>query len=199
MMTNATVVITTYNRKGMLREAVDSALSQDCQTYRVVVLDDHSTDGTEEEMRTLRDGRLEYVRNANNLGQIRNWNRAFTLADTDYVVLLQDDDRLQPGFLGTAIAALDEYPDAAFAYGLAETIDMDGHIVSSQSPPSLGTGLTDGRAYLKSVVSGENWIMHISGALWQREALPAGLFDASHSRHTIDFNLFYRRLRCSTL
>ena len=45
-MPEVSVVIPTYNRSGMIREAIDSVLNQTYSNIRVIIVDDGSTDGT---------------------------------------------------------------------------------------------------------------------------------------------------------
>jgi glycosyltransferase involved in cell wall biosynthesis len=48
-MPKVSVIIPTYNRLPMLKEAVDSVLAQDFEDMELMVVDDGSTDGTTEE------------------------------------------------------------------------------------------------------------------------------------------------------
>ena len=188
------VVIPTFNRLELLREAVASVLGQEYVEFEVIILDDCSSDGTQSAFEHHDNPRVRYLRNAENLGLVRNWNRALQTPDTDYVCLLQDDDRLLPGYLPATVGALEAHPEAAFAYTLATTIDaagMTGRAGSNRR--QFPEGLVSGGEYLHRIVSGENWVIHASSALWRRSRLPAtGPFDAPHTTHTIDFDLFFR-------
>ncbi len=86
---DATVIITTKNRKDDLRNAVASALMQDAQP-RVLVIDDGSTDGTSEMIRgefpTVQLERSEQSR-----GLIVQRNYAATLAQTAFIFSIDDD------------------------------------------------------------------------------------------------------------
>ncbi len=86
---DATVVITTKNRKDDLRQAVASALGQDAAP-RVLVVDDGSTDGTSDMIRsefpTVGIDRVEQ-----SLGLIVQRNRGASLAKTPYVFSIDDD------------------------------------------------------------------------------------------------------------
>src|SRR5271170_7046039 len=86
---DATVIITTKNRKDDLRKAVASALTQDARP-RVLVIDDGSTDGTSEMIRgefpTVQLERAEQSR-----GLIVQRNRGAALAQTPLIVSIDDD------------------------------------------------------------------------------------------------------------
>ncbi len=53
-MPKVSVIIPTYNRLPMLKEAVDSVLAQDVEDFELIVVDDGSTDGTADEITPLR-------------------------------------------------------------------------------------------------------------------------------------------------
>ena len=65
------VIIPTYNRKEKLPACVDSVLAQTYQNIEVLVVDDASTDGTEELFREISDPRVKYLRYEENHGGVR--------------------------------------------------------------------------------------------------------------------------------
>jgi len=85
----ATVVITTKNRKDDLRKAVASALRQDARP-QVLIIDDGSTDGTSDMIRA-EFPTVQLERCEQSLGLIVQRNRAATLAQTEFIVSIDDD------------------------------------------------------------------------------------------------------------
>ena len=65
--------------------------------------DNASDDDTPDVVRSFDDGRIDYVRSERNIGAIGNINRLIALADTDFLVLLPDDDVLYPGHLDATV------------------------------------------------------------------------------------------------
>lgn len=98
-----TIAIPTYKRTEYLKEAINSALNQDCSfLYNVIVVDNNPErdDDTEKMMESYKSTKnLSYYKNAENLGMAGNWNRLFQLAQTEWVVMLHDDDVLYPYYL----------------------------------------------------------------------------------------------------
>ena len=94
-----TVGIPTYNRSGLLREAIESVLAQTFTDFRLIVSDNASDDDTAEVVRSFGDERIEYARSEHNIGAIGNFNRLIELADTEFLMLLPDDDFLYPDHL----------------------------------------------------------------------------------------------------
>lgn len=98
-----TIAIPTYKRASLLKDALDSALSQDAEcACPVIVVDNNAGRGDETEvlMDAYRDRKhVVYFKNKENLGMGGNWNRCLELARSTWVVLLHDDDCLDAGFL----------------------------------------------------------------------------------------------------
>jgi glycosyltransferase involved in cell wall biosynthesis len=107
------VFIPTYNRVDRLRAAVGSVLAQTCPSVEVVVLDNHSTDGTNEVMQGIvaKDPRVRHVRRPSNIGMFGNLNAIAGLVDGDFFAMLTDDDTYEPEFVETAVQLFDQWPD----------------------------------------------------------------------------------------
>jgi Glycosyl transferase family 2 len=174
-MAKATVYIPTFNRAAWVGGAIESVLAQTWRDFRLVVSDNASRDGTPEAVAGFLDPRLEYVRRERNLGLNEHFNACIAEADTEYLFLLPDDDRLAPDALERLVAALDRHPGAGLAHGQADIVDEGGRAIA---PGHHMTGL-DGDA----VESGAEFIrrsmaagyrVHASTALLRTEAL-AGL------------------------
>jgi len=102
-----TIAIPTYNRaERYLPVALRSAIGQTYESTEILVVDNASTDDTADVVRAHEHPGLRYVRQAKNVGPFRNFQRGLTEARGDYLVLLCDDDRLDPDFVATCVAAL---------------------------------------------------------------------------------------------
>src|SRR4051794_29936209 len=104
-----TVGIPTFNRSGMLRGAIESVLAQTYPDFRVLVSDNASDDDTPDVVRSFGDDRIHYVRAEQNIGAAGNFRRVLELADTEFLVILPDDDVLYPGHLRAAVEVLDRF------------------------------------------------------------------------------------------
>jgi glycosyltransferase involved in cell wall biosynthesis len=103
------VVIATYNRAGLLPRAITSVLSQTYQNFELIVVDDCSTDNTEEVVGAFKkDGRIIYHRLIENKGPSAARNKGLDLAKGDYIAFLDSDDELLPGALETAVSKFAE-------------------------------------------------------------------------------------------
>ena len=110
----ATVVIPVYNRKSTIEDAVRSALSQQCSfPFNVIVVDNHSTDGTSDILDRIaaEDSRLVHlIPSDNDLGIGGCWNLAIDNPSCgEYAVQLDSDDLYSgPYTLGKIVAAFRE-------------------------------------------------------------------------------------------
>jgi glycosyltransferase involved in cell wall biosynthesis len=84
------VVIPTYNRGHLIRRAVESALRQTRPAFEVIVVDDGSTDATQEQMESFGSA-VRYVRQTN-AGASRARNRGVEEAKTEWIAFLDSDD-----------------------------------------------------------------------------------------------------------
>ncbi len=81
------LIIPTYNRLPMLKEAVHSVLKQDFEDFELIVVDDGSTDGTAEEIEKF-GGRVRVLRSSENRGVSWARNRGITHARGKYIAFL---------------------------------------------------------------------------------------------------------------
>ncbi len=110
------ITIPTFRRFDLLCEAVQSALDQEFdRPVEIIVVDNEpASDGPArlvERIPALRDAAFRYFVNAENIGMFGNWNRCIELGRGTWHTLLNDDDRLLPGFCAGMYAVLDAHPD----------------------------------------------------------------------------------------
>ena len=92
------VIIPTYNRAHLIGRAIQSVLNQTYQDFEVIVVDDGSTDNTEEVIKEYQeqDRRIRYIRHEKNKGGSAARNTGIKLAKGKYIGLLDDDDEWLP-------------------------------------------------------------------------------------------------------
>jgi hypothetical protein len=118
------IVINNYNYGRFLRDAIGSALAQSYPRVRVIVVDDGSTDGSEQIIASYGD-RIVPVLKANG-GQGSAFNAGFAVAGGDVVMFLDSDDMLDADIATHVAAAVDAHPDAAKIQWRTELVDADG-------------------------------------------------------------------------
>jgi len=115
MMPKVSVIIPTYNRFPMVKEAVDSVLAQDFEDFELIVVDDGSTDGTTEEIKRY-GGRVKLLPLSQNRGVSVARNRGILQARGKYVAFLDSDDLWVKGKLQTQVLFLDDNPQYPLCY-----------------------------------------------------------------------------------
>ena len=121
--TRITVVIPTFNRAGMVEQAVESVLTQTLQPVEVIVVDDGSTDDTEQ--RLARFESISYVRQEHG-GPGRARNTGMRLARGEYLAFLDSDDSLYPYKLELQARVFDTFRDVAMTYSECSAFDDAG-------------------------------------------------------------------------
>jgi glycosyltransferase involved in cell wall biosynthesis len=109
------VVIPTYNRPSMLKEAVDSVLTQDFEDFELIVVDDGSTDGTAEEIERY-GGRVKLIQHSENRGVSAARNKGLLHARGKYIAFLDSDDLWVKGKLKIQVTFLDDNPHYPLCY-----------------------------------------------------------------------------------
>jgi glycosyltransferase involved in cell wall biosynthesis len=120
------VIIPTYNRARLLREALESLRAQTYEGFEAIVVDDGSTDGTRNVVESF-DERFEYVYQTNS-GRSNARNNALRLARGRYIAFLDSDDLFLPHKLQVQTQCLEEHPDVGWVYSSALNIDEHGEV-----------------------------------------------------------------------
>ncbi len=90
------VIVPTYNRAGMVTETIDSILAQTFDDFELIVVDNESTDNTEEVIKSYTDNRVKYYKNQNNGVVAVNRNYGISKAQGQYIAFCDDDDLWLP-------------------------------------------------------------------------------------------------------
>jgi glycosyltransferase involved in cell wall biosynthesis len=135
---DVTVIVPTYNRAEYLGACLESLLAQTAPAQQVLVVDDGSTDGTSEVIRSFGDS-LESVRQEN-AGKATALNRGLADARGDGIWIFDDDDVALPDALAHLRGALEADAGAGFAFGGHESFSAPGEPLDPRAPrldPSL--------------------------------------------------------------
>jgi len=136
----ASVVITTKNRRDELRAAIASALAQSV-CLEVIVVDDGSTDGTQEMVRSLFPG-VVFYRSEHSRGYIAQRNYAATIARTSYIFSLDDDAEFStPHIVEQTLPELQECRVGAVAIPYIEPLKSGD--VMQRAPTNNQVWMTD--------------------------------------------------------
>ena len=180
--------IPNYNYAQHLPSRLDTVFQQWMPLRDVILLDDASTDDSLAVAQKTADAAKRDLRllvNKRNSGSVfRQWRRAAEAATTEFLWIAEADDESDPRFLTRLVAALEARPDAAMAFCDSIAIDEAGAILSdsyksyyNRVAPGLLSADAEfaGHEFLSRCMAERNIILNVSGVLWRREALLAGL------------------------
>lgn len=175
-----------YGDPALMRIAVQSVMSQSDPDWRLVVVDDGYPDPSIPGwFADLGDDRIEYHRNDHNLGANRNYQRALSLAQAEYVAFLGADDILLPAYVARARSILSRFGHEVAMYQPGvNVIDESGmsarsaadHMKRILRPRVRQPDVLHGEMLAASLLRG-NWT-YFPSICWRREALQAVGFRA---------------------
>jgi glycosyltransferase involved in cell wall biosynthesis len=189
-MPQVSVVISTYNSAQFLPATVESVLAQTFKDYELIIVDDGSTDNTQEVLAPYR-GRLNYIYQENKKYS-RARNTGIRAASSQYIAFLDSDDVWYPEKLEEQVAILEQHPEVTLAHCQAAYIDAEGSPRRFQGKQVKGshgdkTAITD---VTRDLFFGT--LVTTSTAVLRHSTLDqVGLFDDTHI-HGEDWELWVR-------
>jgi glycosyltransferase involved in cell wall biosynthesis len=206
------VCIPVYNGERWLGDAIQSVLGQTRSDFELLIVDNHSSDGSLEVAADAarRDDRVRVVENITTVGAVPNHNRCLELVQGDLVKFLHHDDLLRDDCLERMAAVFEENPSVGLVFSRREILLDDPDDPAAQQWKHehevlhAGFGrldaVNDGRALLRRYLPtfGEpefaNWIGEPSAVMLRRSAVDRiGGFD-ERVRQSFDIELWVRLL-----
>ena len=105
------VILPAYNAEQYLRYAIDSILNQSFSDFELIVINDGSTDKTEDIIMSYDDPRIRYVKNEANLKLIKTLNKGIDLAKGKYIARMDADDVCLPNRLSVEYEYMEKHPE----------------------------------------------------------------------------------------
>ena len=183
-----TVIVTTYNSQGFVGRAVSSVFASSGSPIDLVVVDDHSTDGTVDTLKDLMESfpafPFRIISRAANSGVSVARNIALAAARGRYVFVLDADNCVYPNAITRLADALNEDAEAAFAYGIIVT-DPPGELISRLAwdlPRMCESNYVDAMASIRRSVFDEvgGYDLHFGLVGWEDYELWLRLAAAGH-------------------
>ncbi len=196
-----TVAMPVYNGAVYVHLAIQSVLDQTYSDFELLIVDNCSTDGTSDIVKTFSDPRIRLHINSTNLGMVGNWNRSVELATGEYIKFLSHDDLLDSTCLEEQIAGFLDHKQENIGIVTCKkrVINESGKKVM----PGLGlrgkSRLISGRvAIRKSIRSARNIIGEPSVVLIKTKVLKAsGVFELPE--FTPDIKMWFKILQKDNL
>ncbi len=145
------VALCTYNAGIYLQEFIDSLVIQTITISELIVCDDYSTDSTIdilEKFKTIAPFEVSVFRNSSRLGFYRNYEKAISLCNGDFIALADQDDIWHSNKLETLINKIDNH---VLIYSDSEFIDHTGAITGEKMTDKVV--FADGNDYRNFIIS----------------------------------------------
>jgi glycosyltransferase involved in cell wall biosynthesis len=109
------IILPTYNRAYVISRAIKSVLNQTYQDFELIIIDDGSTDNTEELIGGFSTEKIRYVRRGEKRGVCAARNAGLRVAGGTYIAFQDSDDEWMPSKLERQITALETAPPSNIA------------------------------------------------------------------------------------
>ena len=173
MAPEVSVLIPSYNHAHYLGHAIRSVLNQSFSDWEMIVIDDGSTDDSQEVVAKFDDPRIEYIFQENQ-GLSAARNTGIRQANSETIALLDADDIWREDYLETMVAPLRNQPEAVAVYCGFQYIDENGEDVGI---PSLK--VVAPHEFCEYFAANGNWLVP-SGVVFRKAvAEEEGCFDES--------------------
>jgi len=168
------VIIPTYNRAHLISRAIKSVLNQTYQDFELIVVDDGSTDNTEEVIQNFKDKRIKYFRHKINRGGNMARNTGLKNSKGQYIAFLDSDDEWLPEKLEKQLKVFAESKDERLSFVYCGAI-----FISQKDNKEVKRLLPQERGYIfQDLLRANNIVGGGSSCLIKKEAFDnCGNFD----------------------
>lgn len=125
------IIMPAFNAKDTIGEAIASALNGTHRNLEILVIDDGSTDGTENTVTDMaaKDQRIKYYKNPTNLGAYKSRNLMMKAATGQFIAFLDSDDTWEPNKLEECLKMLKQHPEIKSVGHALRYLDKGGNKV----------------------------------------------------------------------
>jgi len=180
------VVMPVYNGEKYLREAIESILEQTYSDFEFIILNDGSTDRTEEIILSYDDPRIVYVKNEANLQIVKTLNKGIELAQGKYIARMDADDISFLKRVEEQKNILDSRTGISVVFSVVQPINKNGNPLEKWEDDINCVDSFQFAAYLPKI----NCFAHPS-LMIKADVIKKYKYDI-HSLHSEDYNLWLR-------
>lgn len=183
------VFMTTYNRPKIIKDAINSVLSQTFKDFELIIVNDGATAEVEQSVRSFKDSRIRYFKFERRCGWAAGQNKAISEATGKYVTYLDDDDFYYPEHLEGMVKALERSSNQVIIIRnrVAEGKYENGRFVTQKFHISEPTKVTREKLLCGGLRFGNNTLMHHRGVFAE-----VGLFDEDLKMGSEDWDMWLR-------
>jgi glycosyltransferase involved in cell wall biosynthesis len=128
------IILPVRNGGDYVKECVHSILAQTLPEFNLHVLDNASTDGTADWIRSLGDPRIILEPSNRSLTIEENWGRILSVRKNEFITLIGHDDILDPHYLAVMNDLIARHPRATLYQTHFRFIDSKGELIRRSKP-----------------------------------------------------------------
>lgn len=195
---SVSVLIPCFNYGHYLTQCVRSVLSQQDVLVDILIIDDASTDGSDQIVRRLgeQDSRIRTICHTVNKGNVVTCNEGIEYLTGDYTMILSADDVLPPGSLARATALMEEHPSVGLTYGPVVTF-TDGDLPAARTTPRSWI-IWEGNNWIRQLCKNGTNAVDCAGVLMRTSAV-RGLNHRADLPHAAEFELWMQLAKASDI
>ena len=130
------VIIPAYNHEMYIHDAIESVLEQTFNDLELIIINDGSTDKTEDVILEYNDPRISYIAQSNR-GAHATINRGIDLAKGDYIAILNSDDVYHANRMEKCLRYLEKNNNLSGVFTKVQGIDEEGMPVENKKTPNI--------------------------------------------------------------
>jgi glycosyltransferase involved in cell wall biosynthesis len=129
------VIMAVYNGETYLRDTVSSILNQTFRDFEYIIVNDGSTDNTENILARFTDSRIIVIRNEQNRGLAYSLNKGLAIAQGNYIARIDAGDLAVPDRLEKQVTFLDQHPEIGIVGSYCSLVDEISDIIGIARVP----------------------------------------------------------------
>jgi len=137
------VIMPVYNCANYVKEAVESILNQNLTDFEFIIIDDASTDGTQNIIKKFKDPRITFIQKPFNSGYTSSLNSGINIAKGVYIARMDGDDMSLPERFTEQVSFLESHADILACGTWFKIIDSDEVIKFPSNPDEIKVALLE--------------------------------------------------------
>lgn len=130
------VIMSVHNGMPYLKTSVESIVKQSYKNFEFIIVNDASTDGSWQYLKSIKDKRITLLKNTKNLGLATSLNKALKHTQGNFIARMDADDICLPKRFETQLKFMEDNPDIDLCGSWVKLIDKKGKIVGDKTYPT---------------------------------------------------------------
>lgn len=128
------IIMSAYNASSTIKRAIDSVLTSTYRNIELVIIDDCSTDDTENIVKEYTDPRIKYIRHKRNLGCGWSRNHGVKASTGDYTLFVDSDDWIEKDWVENLVTSALKYDSDITSGGMIVETETEDEIILDRLP-----------------------------------------------------------------